>query len=220
MSTDLAQLSVHALAAKLKSRSVSPVDIVGACLERIATLDPKLHAFVEVYDDGGPPGGGGRRQGHPLRPRRRAAARHSDRAQGSRRARGPRGDRRHGGVARPPRHPHRHTGAKADQRRHDRHRQDAHGGVRLRRLGHQPASGHAVEPVGRQDPSHAGRLEQRLGRGGRRAHGAVRAGHGYRRLGARSGRLVRHHRAQDHHRPHQHLWRAALEPDARHAWSP
>ena len=49
MSTDLTQLSVHALAAKLKSRSVSPVDIVGACLERIATLDPKLHAFVEVY---------------------------------------------------------------------------------------------------------------------------------------------------------------------------
>src|SRR3954452_4125541 len=49
MSTDLTQLPVHALAAKLKSRSISPVDIVGACLERIATLDPKLHAFVEVY---------------------------------------------------------------------------------------------------------------------------------------------------------------------------
>ena len=49
MSTDLTQLPVHALAAKLKSRSVSPVDIVGACLERIARLDPKLHAFVEVY---------------------------------------------------------------------------------------------------------------------------------------------------------------------------
>ena len=50
MSTDLTKLPVHALAAKLKSRSVSPVDLVVACLERIAKLDPKLHAFVEVYD--------------------------------------------------------------------------------------------------------------------------------------------------------------------------
>jgi aspartyl-tRNA(Asn)/glutamyl-tRNA(Gln) amidotransferase subunit A len=50
MSTDLAQLPLHTLAAKLKSRSVSPVDIVATCLERIARLDPKLHAFVEVYE--------------------------------------------------------------------------------------------------------------------------------------------------------------------------
>ena len=51
MGTDhLAQLPVHALAAQLKSRTISPVDIVDACLERIAGLDPKLHAFVEVYE--------------------------------------------------------------------------------------------------------------------------------------------------------------------------
>ena len=51
MGTDtLAQLPVHALAAKLKSRDISPVDIVDACLDRIAARDPKLHAFVEVYD--------------------------------------------------------------------------------------------------------------------------------------------------------------------------
>ena len=50
MSTDLAKLPMHALAAKLKSRSISPVDIVAACLERIARLDAKLHAFVEVYE--------------------------------------------------------------------------------------------------------------------------------------------------------------------------
>ena len=49
MSTELSQLPVHALAAKLKSRGVSPIDIVATCLERIARLDPKLHAFVEVY---------------------------------------------------------------------------------------------------------------------------------------------------------------------------
>jgi aspartyl-tRNA(Asn)/glutamyl-tRNA(Gln) amidotransferase subunit A len=50
MSTDLAHATVHALAAKLKARRVSPVEIVGACLDRIAKLDPKLHAFVEVYE--------------------------------------------------------------------------------------------------------------------------------------------------------------------------
>jgi aspartyl-tRNA(Asn)/glutamyl-tRNA(Gln) amidotransferase subunit A len=50
MSTDLALLPVHALASKLKSRSISPVDLVATCLDRIAKLDPKLHAFVEVYE--------------------------------------------------------------------------------------------------------------------------------------------------------------------------
>jgi len=50
MSTDHAQASLHALAAGLKARSISPVEIVGSCLERIANLDPKLHAFVEVYE--------------------------------------------------------------------------------------------------------------------------------------------------------------------------
>ena len=43
MTTDLTHLSMQALAVKLKSRSVTPVDIVDTCLERIASLDPKLH---------------------------------------------------------------------------------------------------------------------------------------------------------------------------------
>ncbi len=50
MSTNLAQLPLHALSARLKSRSISPVDIVATCLERITKLDSKLHAFIEVYD--------------------------------------------------------------------------------------------------------------------------------------------------------------------------
>jgi aspartyl-tRNA(Asn)/glutamyl-tRNA(Gln) amidotransferase subunit A len=50
MSTDLAHLPLHALAAQLKSRSISPVDIVDTCLERIGKLDTKLQAFVEVYE--------------------------------------------------------------------------------------------------------------------------------------------------------------------------
>jgi aspartyl-tRNA(Asn)/glutamyl-tRNA(Gln) amidotransferase subunit A len=50
MSTELANLPVHALAADIKARRVSPVEIAATCLERIARLDSKLHAFVEVYD--------------------------------------------------------------------------------------------------------------------------------------------------------------------------
>ena len=41
--------SVAALAAGLKSRSLSPVDVVESCLERIGRLDGRLHAFVDVY---------------------------------------------------------------------------------------------------------------------------------------------------------------------------
>jgi len=50
MSTDLAKLPIHALAAAIKARRVSPVEIVATCLERIGRLDGKLHAFVEVFD--------------------------------------------------------------------------------------------------------------------------------------------------------------------------
>ena len=56
----------------------------------------------------------------------------------------------------------------ADRGRHDRPRQDAHGRVRDGRLGHQHASGHAAEPVGPRRAPHAGRLVERLGRGGGR----------------------------------------------------
>lgn len=50
MSTDLANLDVHALVPKLRAQTVSPVDLVNACLDRIGRLDGKLKAFVEVYD--------------------------------------------------------------------------------------------------------------------------------------------------------------------------
>src|SRR5262245_32390804 len=49
MATDLAHLSLATLAEKLMSRSISPVEIVDACLQRIERLDGKLHAFVDVF---------------------------------------------------------------------------------------------------------------------------------------------------------------------------
>jgi aspartyl-tRNA(Asn)/glutamyl-tRNA(Gln) amidotransferase subunit A len=48
---DLAFLPVHRLSQELQARRLSPVDVAEAYLQRIAALDPKLHAFVEVYAD-------------------------------------------------------------------------------------------------------------------------------------------------------------------------
>jgi aspartyl-tRNA(Asn)/glutamyl-tRNA(Gln) amidotransferase subunit A len=49
MATDLAHLPLYRLAEKLSSRSISPVEIVEACLARIEGLDGKLHAFIDVF---------------------------------------------------------------------------------------------------------------------------------------------------------------------------
>ncbi len=49
MSGELHELSVTALSSAIGSGRVSPVDVVEAHLARITALDPRLHAFVEVY---------------------------------------------------------------------------------------------------------------------------------------------------------------------------
>jgi aspartyl-tRNA(Asn)/glutamyl-tRNA(Gln) amidotransferase subunit A len=48
---DLTRLPVYELAQQVAARKLSPVDLVDAYLERIAALEPKLHAYVEVYGD-------------------------------------------------------------------------------------------------------------------------------------------------------------------------
>jgi aspartyl-tRNA(Asn)/glutamyl-tRNA(Gln) amidotransferase subunit A len=48
---DLTRTPVHQLAQQVAARRLSPVDLVEAYLERIAALEPKLHAYVEVYGD-------------------------------------------------------------------------------------------------------------------------------------------------------------------------
>src|SRR5215813_8362672 len=50
MPHDLAHLPLHALAAQLKSRSISPVEVVDRCLQRIRQLDAKLKAFIDVFE--------------------------------------------------------------------------------------------------------------------------------------------------------------------------
>jgi len=49
--TDPTYLPAHQLAAEIAARRLSPVDIVEAFLARIAALDGKLHAYIDVYGD-------------------------------------------------------------------------------------------------------------------------------------------------------------------------
>ena len=49
MTTDPCLASAQDLSREISARRLSPVDVVDAFLARIARLDPKLHAFVEVY---------------------------------------------------------------------------------------------------------------------------------------------------------------------------
>src|SRR5580692_11324688 len=50
-STDPSLLPAHTLAVEIAQRRLSPVDVVEACLARIAKHEPKLRAFVDVYED-------------------------------------------------------------------------------------------------------------------------------------------------------------------------
>ena len=43
--------SIEALSRRIQQRTVSPVDVVDACLKRIATLNPVLNAFITVMAD-------------------------------------------------------------------------------------------------------------------------------------------------------------------------
>src|SRR5579872_1758163 len=51
MASDPTLMSAHELAAAFAARRLSPVEVVDALLARIARLEPRLHAFVEVYAD-------------------------------------------------------------------------------------------------------------------------------------------------------------------------
>jgi aspartyl-tRNA(Asn)/glutamyl-tRNA(Gln) amidotransferase subunit A len=50
MAADPTDLPVHALSESLAAGRLSPVDLVAGYLERIRRLDPKIHAFVAVYE--------------------------------------------------------------------------------------------------------------------------------------------------------------------------
>ncbi len=50
-SGDPTQLTLTELGAAYRARKLSPVDATRACLDRIARLDPELHAFITVTDE-------------------------------------------------------------------------------------------------------------------------------------------------------------------------
>ena len=142
-------LPVHTQAAEIAARRLSPVDLVDAYLARIDRLEPKLQAFVSVNAANA-----------------RLAAEAADKAIRSGHAVGPlhgipiaikdlveiEGEVAMGGSAAwrdriAPRTASLHRKLMAAG--HDQSWQDPHGRVRLWRLGHQPASRHAPEPLGR-----------------------------------------------------------------------
>ena len=153
MPDDLPFQSLTELSHLLADGKTSSREIVDACLARIDALDGQLHAFVDVYRDDALRS---RRHGRPRAPRRvvaRTARRPSDRAEGPA---APRGTADDGGLeelARAHFRSHGDGGRAPDRGRHDSARQDAHGRVRVRRLGPQPADGRAVESVGHCAPT-------------------------------------------------------------------
>jgi len=48
--TDLSEFGLAGLAAGIAANRFTPVDVVDACLARIARLEPQLHAFVTLYE--------------------------------------------------------------------------------------------------------------------------------------------------------------------------
>ena len=49
--TDATALTLQQASAALRRRSLSPVDLTRACLDRIATLDPRLNSFITVVPE-------------------------------------------------------------------------------------------------------------------------------------------------------------------------
>ena len=178
MHDDLPWQSLTELSRRLAARETTSKEIVAALPRAHRGLDGKLHAFIDVYRDEA------RALADAADPsvrglRSRAAARPADASRicATSTAAGTVGSK--SWLGRKLR-PHRHHGRAAARRGDDPAGQDAHGRVRVRRLGHQSADGRAVESLGLGDAPRGRRLVQRhrgRGRGGlaRRASAATPA---------------------------------------------
>ncbi len=81
--TDLPYLPLTELSRRLAAGETSSRDIVAACLDRIAALDGRAHAFIEVYREGALDCAQAARPRAQGRNGTRPAARPADRAEGS-----------------------------------------------------------------------------------------------------------------------------------------
>ena len=147
-SADPQYLTVHQLSAALRSCRLSSAELVNTLLDRIATHDQKLHAFVALYPEearlAAEAADKAIRAGHAVGP----LTWHSDCPKGSGRNRRSRDNRRFKSLARSPLDHDRDIGAKSKSGWDDRHRQDAFRRVCDGRLGHQSIHGNTVESVG------------------------------------------------------------------------
>ena len=190
--TDLAYLTVAEGAELLRTKKLSPVEWTKALLDRIAAIDSTLQRVPRRHRRQGAGASEGRRSRNRQGPMARTDARRALRRQGHLR------HRRHGDhlpfqdPQGPSRHIRRVCGEKAARGRRGAARQGRAARVRDRRAGVRPALAAGAQPVEPRPASR--RLVERLGRGARGRHGAGRARHRHRRLGAQSRDLLRHRR--------------------------
>ena len=190
------------LAGAIRRKEVSPVEVVDGYLARIDELDPRLNAFCHRADDEARKAAAAAADavvhatstddlppfhGVPLPIKDLVDVAGWPTTHGSAGAsRAPAARLRPGRAAVPGR------GVRAA-------REDHHLRVRHRALHRERGPGHLPQPMGPRP--HAGRLVERLGRGGGRRDGADRARRRRRRLDPHPGVVQRPRRAQAHPRP-------------------
>ncbi len=184
---DIAFLGMARQAEMVRDGEVSPTELVG----QYARADRSARSRAERLPQGLRRQSDARsRTGRGAAERRRqtAAARRADRDQGRNRRRRRDQPARHRRL-RGARQGRRRGGAPPARGGRDHRRPDAAAGagdLRLHRVGHLRRHPQPLEPA-----AHAGRLERRLGRGGRRRPGADRLGRRRRRLDPHPRRLLR-----------------------------
>ena len=188
----LTRKTARELTQLIRSKAVSPVEVLDAYLNAIEKLNPKINAIVTLAAEQARDGGQARRssgdEGRQARPPPRA----TDRRQGC----DP--DRRH---------PHHlrlatlqglradrgcRSGAPPQSRRRHRACQDQHAGIRRRRQHQQRAV--RADPQSVEPGAEPGRLVRRLGCRRRRPHVADRAWHRFRLLDPHTRGVLRHRR--------------------------
>ena len=199
---DIRSLSARNARQGSPSGGLTAEALVTAYLDRIAAREPVVGAW-QYLDREQALAAARRRDAEAAA---RAAARHPDRGQGPDRHRRHADRLRLADLSRPPAGGRRRLRRAGARRRRGRPRQDRDDRVR------QLHAGQDRQPA--QPGAHAGRLVERLGRGGGRRHGAARLRHADRRLGDPARRLLRLRRLQAELRPDQPRRGQAAVPTA------
>ena len=207
--TELHELTVTQASVLIAERSLSPVALMEALLARADALEPALRVWVTLDPDAALEDAAAQRAGARVGPGPWSPPRHTHRPEGhlqhERRAH----HRLLAHLRRPRARPRRPLGGAAAAGRRGRYGQGGDDAVRQRR------------PIAHAQPlehgTHAGRLQQRLGGGGGRAHLPRRDGVADRRLDPASGVVQRRGRPQAHIRARKQARRVPAGVVAGHA---